>query len=109
MNKNFRKKKKQKVYYIFDSVLLFVILYFLYNGISGSNGLFNLIKIKNEIEKNQKYLSLLQKTKDSLVKKSSGLREDSLDLDFLEEQAKNSLGYIAKNNEFVMFLKKTSD
>jgi cell division protein FtsB len=108
MKKSF-KKRKQKIYYIFDTVLLFVILYFLYNGMSGNNGLLNLIKINNEIEKNQEYLGLLKKTRENLMKKSSGLYEETLDLDLLEEEAKNSLGYIGKNNEFIIFLKKTSD
>jgi cell division protein FtsB len=109
MNKNLKRRKKQKVYYIFDFVFLFVILYFLYNGVSGNNGLLNLIKINDDIKKSEDYFSELKKRKEHLLIKNSGLYEENLDFDLLEEQAKNLLGYIGRNNEFVILLNKNSE
>lgn len=109
MKNNIKKKKKQKVYYIFDGIFLFMILYFLYSGIKGNNGLINLIKMNQEIQKNNDHLLFLKHKKTNLLIKNAGLYEETLDLDLLEEQAKNFLGYIGRNNEFVMFLNKNRD
>jgi cell division protein FtsB len=106
MIKKKKKQKKQKIYYIFDGIFLFMILYFLYNGINGNNGLLNLIKINHETQKEKTYLASLKNTKNNLLIKNTGLYEETLDLDLLEEQAKSFLGYIGKNNEFVIFLNK---
>lgn len=98
----FNKKKKQKSYYIFESIFLFLILYFLYYGINGSNGLLNLIKFNNELQAKRIILCELENEKNFLQIKNNGLYNKTLDLDILEEQAKLILGYADKNEIVVL-------
>lgn len=97
-----KKKKKQKLHYVFDSLLLFLILYFLYYGINGSNGLLNLIKFNDELKTKEKILFKLEVEKNFLQVKNNGLYSKTLDLDILEEQAKLVLGYADKNEIVVL-------
>lgn len=102
------RSRKKKSFSWFDVIFLLfflVILYFSYYAINGNNGLLNLIKINNEIQKNKIYLTDLSRQKYILQIKNNGLYEQNLDLDLLEEQAKNFLGYI-NQKETVVLLNK---
>jgi len=104
MNKNSIKKSRKKIYMFIDIFLILLIIYFLYNFINGNNGIINLIKINRQIKDNNDYLINLKKNCDILLMKNKGLYEETINLDLLEEEAKNSLGYISQKNEFVIFL-----
>ena len=99
------KKKRNVFYYIFDGVFLFLILYFVYYGFNGPNGLINFIEVKSQMKSKSIHLESLQKEKNELKVKNAGLYRDSIDLDLLEEQAKKILGY-ANLNETVILLKE---
>ena len=73
---------------------------------NGPNGLLNLININEQIKNNQIYLEKLKKEKEILLIKNHGLYEESINLDLLEEEAKKLLGYIGKQNEFIIIMNK---
>ncbi len=87
------------------STLFFVLLltYFSYHSVSGDRGLLAMIKLVNQIEKSRAELDLVEATRIDIGHRVSLLKDESLDLDLLEEQARKILGY-AKTGESVYFL-----
>ena len=82
--------------------MIFVLIYFLYFTIYGSNGFLTLIKLdKNLINIKTQYESLTQE-KNFLQIKNNGLYIKTLDLDILEEESKK-IGYI-NEDEFVLLI-----
>lgn len=72
-------------------------LYFLYYCIYGKFGLFRLLEIKNDVLIQESYkndILLEVKGKEQSIK---SLRPESLDLDFLDEKVRESIGFIKKN------------
>nr|WP_246168476.1 septum formation initiator family protein [Wolbachia endosymbiont of Ctenocephalides felis wCfeT] len=59
--------------------------------------------LKKEIEHNKLLLQHISLERDKLSNRIFGLYEKSLDLDLLDEQAKNALGYV-NPNEFMIML-----
>ncbi|WP_224721442.1 FtsB family cell division protein [Candidatus Wolbachia massiliensis] len=69
-------------------------LYFSISTVTGKRGLLALMDLKKEIEYNKLLLENVLFEKERLSNKVFGLYEKSLDLDLLDEQAKDTLGYV---------------
>ncbi len=80
-----------------------LILYFSISTITGKYGLLTLIHFKKEINYNKLLLKVISFEKEKLNNKVFGLYEESLDLDLLDERAKNALVYV-NPNELVVVL-----
>lgn len=82
--------------------LAFVFFYFAFHLVTGERGLLAYVKLKNQMENTRKESSLVQNTKVDLSRKVDGLRDESLNVDLLEELARKDLGY-SKKDEMVLF------
>ena len=80
------------------SILLMATLYFLGHSLIGKRGLFNVIKLNQQLSQSTQELSELTIRKNILEKRIYGLNEKSLDLDLLDEQARSVLGHADKND-----------
>ncbi|MGL9717391.1 MAG: septum formation initiator family protein [Wolbachia sp.] len=86
---------KKKLLYLSIALLISSLtLYFSISTITGKRGLLVLMDLKKEIEYNKLLLKTISFEKEKLSNKVFGLYEKSLDLDLLDEQAKNALGYV---------------
>jgi len=91
----FRKRKIATI--LFFAAL---VLYFLYNIMGGDRGIIALFKLNKQHGALEQDVKTLSAEKIMLQDKVGRLKSDSLDLDLLEEQVKENLGY-AKGNETV--------
>ena len=92
----------------FTGRIIFISLclssYFLYHTISGDRGLMAMAKLSENIEIAQAKLDILSAEQNDLSRKTSMLRDESLDIDLLDEQARKILGY-SKKDETIYNLK----
>lgn len=96
--------KKKSLFHL--SVTLFVFFltfYFGFSAVTGRRGLLALVSLKKDIECNKSLLKSIFFEKEKLSNKILGLYEKSLDLDLLDEQAKNTLGYVNRS-EFMVII-----
>lgn len=75
-----------------------LICYFCYHMISGGRGILAFFKLNSEISSLQEELESVRAERINLEHKANLLKSSSLDLDLLEERAKEVLGY-AKTQE----------
>ena len=73
---------------------LMVLSYFAYHAVSGERGLLALTELSKRVEYSQNKLDSLNAERISFEHKVSLLRDESLDLDMLDEQARRMLGYV---------------
>ncbi|WP_246198571.1 FtsB family cell division protein [Wolbachia endosymbiont of Ctenocephalides felis wCfeJ] len=83
-------------------LIFFLTLYFNISTITGKRGLLVLMDLKKEIEYNKLLLKNISFEKEKLSNKVFGLYEKSLDLDLLDEQARNALGYVSPKELMVV-------
>jgi len=81
---------------------IFVVGYFLYHMFSGARGVVSWTILSKEVEKLEKELKALKNENEFLENKIRRLREDNLDVDLLEEQARTILGFARKNDVIVL-------
>lgn len=82
-----------------------MIAYFVYHILNGDRGIFALNKLKSDLEEKKAILATLEAKKKDLSKKAYLMRPDSLDLDYLEEQARKILGF-GYPGEIIIYDKK---
>lgn len=77
--------------------LAFILLlgYFTYHVVSGDRGLFALIELSKKVDDSKSELDVVNAERLDLEHRVSLLRDESLDLDLLDEQARRLLGYVA--------------
>ena len=87
---------------IIGKMLMFiaVLSYFLYHAMSGERGFLALATISQQIEHSRKELELLQSRRELLEHRTNLMRDESLDLDLLEEEVKKNLGF-AEEDEVI--------
>ena len=78
-----------------------LICYFSYHMISGGRGILAYFKLNSQITSLRSELEMVRAERISLEHSANLLKSDSLDLDLLEKQAKEILGY-AKPQEMVL-------
>lgn len=96
-------RNKKKLLCLSTALLIFSLtLYFSISTITGKRGLSALMDLKKEIEYNKLLLKNISFEREKLSNKVFGLYEKSLDLDLLDEQAKNALGYVSPKELMVV-------
>lgn len=83
-------------------VIVSLFTYFFYHFVDGKRSIFALIKKKQELVSKQKEFDLIHSERLNLEYHISLLSSKSLDLDFLDEQARKILGY-SKEDEIVYY------
>ncbi|MDD9331453.1 MAG: septum formation initiator family protein [Wolbachia sp.] len=96
------KKKKRLLCFSISLFISFFTFYFSVSTVTGKRGLSTLINLKKDIEYNKILLASIYSEKEKLNNKVFGLYEKSSDLDLLDEQTKNSLGYVNPNELMVI-------
>ncbi|WP_373085584.1 septum formation initiator family protein [Sneathiella sp.] len=85
---------------------ILAVAYFSYHLVEGDRGLFAYLKLQHEIDKADAIYQVTEIEKQALEKRVSLLRPENLDLDMLEERARDVLG-IAHPDEIVIYRHKT--
>ncbi|WP_025898979.1 FtsB family cell division protein [Sneathiella glossodoripedis] len=83
---------------------LLLVCYFSYHLIEGDRGLFAYLKLQQEISQEQAKLRLIEIEREKLEKRVNLLNPENLDLDMLEERAREVLG-LAHPDELVIYTK----
>ena len=81
-----------------------ILFYLGFHAVSGERGLFALFKENRKLEQLTQELADIRAKREALEKKVRLMSSKSLDLDMLDEQARNVLGYAGKD-EVVIFTK----
>jgi cell division protein FtsB len=74
-------------------IALLLMIYFGYHIVQGERGLFSWMRLRQKITESQEHLSKIQSEKETLERRVSLLRPDSLDPDMLEERARKILNW----------------
>ena len=75
------------------SFVFIVLVYFVFHAITGENGLFSYLDIREKVQKAENDLENLKKEKQYFEKITSLLSNKTLDLDILEERCRSILNY----------------
>lgn len=79
-----------------------IACYFIYHAFNGARGALSWAILSQKVERLEKEFSFLKEENDFLEKKIQSFRINNLDLDLLEEQARNVLGLAEKNDIIVL-------
>jgi len=103
MRRRIRKKWIRKVVGpLLGAALLW---YFLYHMIQGDRGWFSMLRVQSEIKTAEKTLSTLRETREEIEHRTRLLRDQSIDPDLLDEQARQQLN-LSKPNEIIILIPK---
>lgn len=84
-----------------------ILFYLAFHTVSGERGVFAMLRETNKLETIKAEIAEIKSKRESLEKKVQKLSSNSIDLDLLDEQARNVLGRAGKD-EVVIFLDKDS-
>ena len=87
-------------------VIMLILAYFSYHVISGERGLLSLMDLSKKVEESSRKLDVTSAERLKIENRVSLLRDESLDLDLLDEQARRLLGYAGENE---VIYNKTED
>jgi len=104
MNKSVILKNKIILYLSFLTTF-FIFIYLLYFLINGQRGLLKYFYLNNQAIKYNQTLVNLKAENNYYIDRIKRLKPNTVDLDFLDEQARKNLGLIDKN-EIVIILDK---
>ncbi|CAK0779848.1 Septum formation initiator [Azospirillaceae bacterium] len=79
-----------------------IFAYFVYYGVYGDRGLFELRHLQNEVAKAQVVLEQLRQERQMIEHRSSLMRPDHLDRDMLDERSRQMLNYSHPDDVIVM-------
>lgn len=97
-----RKAKRSAVHSAMVTLIAFLVgTYFVFHAVQGEYGLFNRVQAEAEEERLRAELAVLQQELKALENKTLRLSDQYLDLDLLDERARDVLGY-ARPNEIVI-------
>ena len=88
--------------YMVQSIVMCLVLYFLYHLIQGGRGIMTLRSLETSLEKSTAELSLLKQEHDKLSHRVDLMKPGVVCPDLLEEQAKSVLGYAHSNEKIVL-------
>ncbi len=89
---------------IFPAVIVAMMVYFTYHIFQGQRGVLAWIRLDKKLKEQEIILNTLTKEKEYLEKEAYLLRPDSLDIDLLEEKARQVLNF-AHPDEVVVQIK----
>ena len=104
MNKSVIFKNKIILYLSF-LITFFIFIYLVYFLINGQRGLLKYLYLTKQAEQYDNTLANLQNDNDFYLDRTKRLKPNTVDLDYLDEQARKKLGLIDKN-EIVIILNK---
>ena len=104
MNKSVIFKNKIILYLSF-LITFFIFIYLVYFLINGQRGLFKYLYLTKQAQQYDNTLANLQNDNDYYLDRTKRLKPNTVDLDYLDEQARKKLGLIDKN-EIVIILDK---
>jgi Septum formation initiator len=104
MNKSVIFKNKIILYLSF-LITFFIFIYLVYFLINGQRGLLKYLYLTKQAEQYDNTLANLQNDNDYYLDRTKRLKPNTVDLDYLDEQARKKLGLIDKN-EIVIILNK---
>ena len=104
MNKSVIVKNKIILYLSF-LITFFIFIYLVYFLINGQRGLLKYLFLTKQAHQYDNTLANLQNNNDYYLDRTKRLKPNTLDLDYLDEQARKKLGLIDKN-EIVIILDK---
>ena len=84
-----------------SALLAIAIAYFGYHALTGEQGVLNWIVVENEIAAAEAELQLARTEREALEVTAARLRSDSLDIDYVEERARDILN-VAHPREFIV-------
>ncbi|HBN22138.1 MAG TPA: septum formation initiator family protein [Holosporales bacterium] len=94
--------------YTVQSIILCLVLYFLYHLIQGGRGIMTLRALEDSLDKATIELTDVKDKHDKLAHRVDLMKPGSICPDLLEEQAKNVLGYAHHNEKIVLSEKKSN-
>jgi cell division protein FtsB len=83
----------------FNIMILLMLLYFVFHSIYGSRGVIAYFKLQAELESAHNKLNMLRAERLEIENKAKLLRPGSLDIDMLDEKARNILGIVSPNEQ----------
>ena len=104
MNKSVIFKNKIILYLSF-LITFFIFIYLVYFLINGQRGLLKYLYLTKQAQEHDSSLANLQNDNNYYLDRTKRLKPNTLDLDYLDEQARKKLGLIDKN-EIVIILNK---
>ena len=104
MNKSLILKNKIVLYLSF-LIIFFIFIYLVYFFVNGQRGLLKYFYLTKQAEEYNHTLANLKAENDYYIDRTKRLQPNTVDLDFLDEQARKKLGLIDKN-EIVIILDK---
>ena len=104
MNKSVIFKNKIILYLSF-LITFFIFIYLVYFLINGQRGLFKYLYLTKQAQQYDNTLANLKNDNDYYLDRTKRLKPNTVDLDYLDEQARKKLGLIDKN-EIVIILNK---
>lgn len=87
---------------LFSLTLFISLLYFSYHLFNGDHGLISLVEIKDKIAQSKIDLNNVTSEKLIISHKTNLLKEQSLDIDILDEQVRRILGYAGENEKIII-------
>ncbi len=78
------------------------ITYFGFHMMNGERGVYAYVRESHKQELLEKELSQITEKREAMELKVSGLRNDSLDLDLLDQQARHMLGLMGQDETLVL-------
>lgn len=85
--------------YLLPLMLSLSVLYFSYHLLTGEYGFFSLVQLHSEVTQAQEQLDSLRAERFRIEHRADHMRDNSLDLDLLEEQVRKELGYVNPDEE----------
>ncbi len=104
MNKSLILKNKIVLYLSF-LITFFIFIYLVYFFLNGQRGLLKYFYLTKQAEEYNHTLANLKAENDYYLDRTKRLQPNTVDLDFLDEQARKKLGLIDKN-EIIIILDK---
>ncbi|CAK8162532.1 hypothetical protein CAXC1_180040 [Candidatus Xenohaliotis californiensis] len=92
--------KKKFIVYAINAITILFIAYFIFHATIGPSGLKKLFEIRKIVLNNKNKLAILNTENQTISRKIRALTEKSLDIDFLDEEARWSLGHIGSDETF---------
>ena len=80
--------------YFLPVIFSLIAFYFTYHAVQGNRGFFRLLSTQNEIAHTQQQLAKLNEEKAFIEQRMNALSAQAFDVDFLEEVAQKTLGYV---------------
>ena len=102
MNKSLILKNKIVLYLSF-LITFFIFIYLVYFLINGQRGLLKFFYLTKQAEEYNHTLANLKAENDYYIDRTKRLEPNTLDLDYLDEQVRNNLGLIDKNQIVIIF------